>query len=101
MYKMCIRDRYSPDGGVITCRLVETHNNVVFSISDQGLGIPKKDLGKVFERFYRVDKARARAQGGTGLGLAISKEVIRAHNGSIWVESTEGEGCLLYTSRCV
>ena len=90
--------KYSPDGGVITCRLVETHNNVVFSISDQGLGIPKKDLGKVFERFYRVDKARARAQGGTGLGLAISKEVIRAHNGSIWVESTEGEGSTFYIS---
>ncbi|MGT9503435.1 sensor histidine kinase, partial [Enterococcus faecalis] len=69
-----------------------------FSISDQGLGIPKKDLGKVVERFYRVDKARARAQGGTGLGLAISKEVIRAHNGSIWVESTEGEGSTFYIS---
>ena len=72
--------KYSPDGGVITCRLVETHNNVVFSISDQGLGIPKRSRESL-RAFYRVDKARARAQGGTGLGLAISKEVIRAHNG--------------------
>ena len=89
--------KYSPDGGVITCRLVETHNNVVFSISDQGLGIPKK-ISESLRAFYRVDKARARAQGGTGLGLAISKEVIRAHNGSIWVESTEGEGSTFYIS---
>ncbi|MDR0921664.1 MAG: cell wall metabolism sensor histidine kinase WalK [Lactobacillales bacterium] len=84
--------KYSPDGGVITVRLVETHNHVILSIQDQGLGIPKKDLLKVFERFYRVDKARARAQGGTGLGLAITKEVINAHGGRIWVESQEGTG---------
>jgi Signal transduction histidine kinase len=90
--------KYSPDGGEITCRLLETHNNVVFSISDQGLGIPKKDLNKVFERFYRVDKARARAQGGTGLGLAISKEVVRAHGGSIWAESEEGTGSTFFVS---
>ena len=90
--------KYSPDGGEIICRLLETHNSVVFSISDQGLGIPKKDLGKVFERFYRVDKARARAQGGTGLGLAISREVIKAHSGSIWVESQEGKGSTFYIS---
>ncbi|MDM8213675.1 cell wall metabolism sensor histidine kinase WalK [Enterococcus hirae] len=90
--------KYSPDGGVITCRLIETHNNVLLSISDQGLGIPKKDLGKVFDRFYRVDKARSRAQGGTGLGLAISKEVIEAHGGKIWVKSREGKGSTFYIS---
>ncbi|MBO1304964.1 cell wall metabolism sensor histidine kinase WalK [Enterococcus sp. 669A] len=84
--------KYSPDGGKITVHLLETHNNIVLSITDEGLGIPKKDLEKVFERFYRVDKARARKQGGTGLGLAISKEVIKAHKGSIWVESVEGKG---------
>lgn len=84
--------KYSPDGGKITVHLLETHNNVVLSISDEGLGIPKKDLDKVFERFYRVDKARARKQGGTGLGLAISKEVIKAHKGYIWVDSIEGKG---------
>jgi two-component system sensor histidine kinase VicK len=84
--------KYSPDGGQITVKLSETHNNVVLSISDQGLGIPKKDLNKVFDRFYRVDKARARAQGGTGLGLAISKEAVTAHGGQIWAESMEGKG---------
>lgn len=88
--------KYSPDGGVITCRLIETHNNIIFSISDQGLGIPKKDLGRIFDRFYRVDKARARAQGGSGLGLAISKEVLKAHGGSIWAESQEGKGSTFY-----
>ncbi|WP_010495260.1 cell wall metabolism sensor histidine kinase WalK [Ligilactobacillus acidipiscis] len=88
--------KYSPDGGVITCRLVETHDHVLLSISDQGLGIPKKDLGRIFDRFFRVDKARSRAQGGTGLGLAISREVIEMHNGRIWVESLEGKGSTFY-----
>ncbi|MGX7199326.1 cell wall metabolism sensor histidine kinase WalK [Enterococcus nangangensis] len=90
--------KYSPDGGVITCTLIETHNNVIFSVRDQGLGIPKKDLNKIFERFYRVDKARSRAQGGTGLGLAISKEVMKAHGGDIWVTSEEGRGSAFYIS---
>ena len=57
--------KYSPDGGVITARLLETHNHVILSISDQGLGIPRKDLGHIFDRFFRVDKARSRKQGGT------------------------------------
>lgn len=90
--------KYSPDGGVITCRLLETHNHVIMSISDQGLGMPKKELSHIFERFYRVDKARSRAQGGTGLGLAISKEVIELHHGRIWVDSTEGKGSTFYIS---
>ena len=90
--------KYSPDGGVITCRLLETHRHVILSISDQGLGIPRKDLGKIFDRFYRVDKARSRQQGGTGLGLAISKEVIEAHHGRIWVDSQEGKGSTFYIS---
>ncbi|MBN7274391.1 cell wall metabolism sensor histidine kinase WalK [Ligilactobacillus pobuzihii] len=88
--------KYSPDGGVITCRLVETHEHVLLSITDQGLGIPKKDVGRIFNRFFRVDKARSRAQGGTGLGLAISREVIEMHNGRIWVESVEGKGSTFY-----
>lgn len=88
--------KYSPDGGTITVHLSETHNNILLSITDQGLGIPQKDLQKVFDRFYRVDKARARKQGGTGLGLAITKEVIKAHGGTIWVESQEGRGSTFY-----
>lgn len=84
--------KYSPDGGVITARMIDNQKEVVLSITDQGLGIPKKDLGHIFDRFFRVDKARSRAQGGTGLGLAISKEIIERFGGRIWVESAEGQG---------
>lgn len=90
--------KYSPDGGVITTRLLETHNHVILSISDQGLGIPRKDLGRIFDRFFRVDKARSRKQGGTGLGLAISKEVVNMLGGQIWVDSVEGKGSTFYIS---
>ncbi len=89
--------KYSPDGGVITCRMLESNNQVILSISDQGLGIPRKDLNHVFDRFFRVDKARSRAQGGTGLGLAISKEVIEMHQGKI-ADSIEGKGSTFYIS---
>jgi two-component system sensor histidine kinase VicK len=69
--------KYSPDGGKITCRLLETHNNVVFSVTDEGLGIPKKDINKVFDRFYRVDKARAREQGEQDLGWRSPEKWLR------------------------
>ncbi|MBP1042686.1 cell wall metabolism sensor histidine kinase WalK [Vagococcus sp. BWB3-3] len=90
--------KYSPDGGEITCTLLETHNNVIISISDQGMGIPQQDVKRVFNRFFRVDKARSRAMGGSGLGLAISREVIQDHGGSIWAESEEGKGSTFYIS---
>ncbi|WP_071131820.1 cell wall metabolism sensor histidine kinase WalK [Enterococcus timonensis] len=90
--------KYSPDGGTITCSLIDTHKHVIFSVKDQGLGIPKKDMNKIFDRFYRVDKARSRAQGGSGLGLAISREVIKAHGGDIWATSEEGRGSSFYIS---
>ena len=90
--------KYSPDGGVITAHLLETHNHVILSISDQGLGIPRKDLGHIFDRFFRVDKDRSRKQGGTGLGLAISKEVVNLLGGQIWVDSVEGKGSTFYIS---
>lgn len=90
--------KYSPDGGTITVRLKQNQNWVLLSISDQGLGIPRKDLGKIFDRFYRADKARSRAQGGTGLGLAIAKEIVTAHGGRIWADSREGHGSTFYIS---
>ena len=79
--------KYSPDGGKITVGMKTTEDQLIISISDEGLGIPKKDLPKIFDRFYRVDKARSRAQGGTGLGLAIAKEIIKQHHGFIWAKS--------------
>lgn len=90
--------KYSPDGGEITCSLLETHNNVIISIADQGMGIPKRDLKRVFDRFFRVDKARSRSLGGSGLGLAISRDVIQNHGGTIWVESEESKGSVFYIS---
>ena len=84
--------KYSPDGGKITVSMKTTDTQMILSISDEGLGIPKKDLPEIFDRFYRVDKARSRAQGGSGLGLAIAKEIIKQHNGFIWAKSEYGKG---------
>ena len=84
--------KYSPDGGKITVTMKTTDDQMILSISDQGLGIPKQDLPKIFDRFYRVDRARSRAQGGTGLGLAIAKEIIKQHKGFIWAKSEYGKG---------
>ena len=84
--------KYSPDGGKITVSMKTTDDQMILSIKDQALGIPKQDLPKIFDRFYRVDRARSRAQGGTGLGLAIAKEIIKQHNGFIWAKSEYGKG---------
>ena len=84
--------KYSPDGGKITVTMKTTDDQMILSISDQGLGIPKQDLPRIFDRFYRVDRARSRAQGGTGLGLSIAKEIIKQHNGFIWAKSIYGKG---------
>lgn len=84
--------KYSPDGGNITFSMKTTDSQLIISISDEGLGIPKADLPKIFDRFYRVDKARSRAQGGTGLGLAIAKEIVKQHKGFIWAKSEYGHG---------
>ena len=84
--------KYSPDGGKIKVGMRTTDAQLIISISDEGLGIPKKDLPRIFDRFYRVDKARSRAQGGTGLGLAIAKEIIKQHKGFIWAKSEYGKG---------
>ena len=84
--------KYSPDGGKITVTMKTTDDQMILSISDQGLGIPKQDLPRIFDRFYRVDRARSRAQGGTGLGLAIAKEIVKQHKGFIWAKSEYGKG---------
>lgn len=88
--------KYSPDGGVITIKLRQERQQIILSIADQGLGIPREDLSKIFDRFYRVDKARSREQGGTGLGLAIAKEIVEEHHGKIWANSSEGKGSTFY-----
>jgi two-component system, OmpR family, sensor histidine kinase VicK len=88
--------KYSPQGGTITFRVRELADEIIVSVSDEGVGIPKADLAKVFERFYRVDKARSRKLGGTGLGLAIAKEVVVAHGGTIWAESKEHKGTTIF-----
>ncbi|MEK3992602.1 MULTISPECIES: cell wall metabolism sensor histidine kinase WalK [Robertmurraya] len=84
--------KYSPQGGKITFKMEEREDHIIVSVSDQGMGIPSENLQQIFERFYRVDKARTRKLGGTGLGLAIAKEMVEAHGGEIWAESVEGRG---------
>ncbi|RMC26012.1 MULTISPECIES: cell wall metabolism sensor histidine kinase WalK [unclassified Lactobacillus] len=90
--------KYSPNGGIITVNLSHKQDRIILSITDQGLGIPHEDLNKIFDRFYRVDKARSRAQGGTGLGLAIAKEIVDKHHGQLWAKSKEGKGSTFYVS---
>lgn len=84
--------KYSPEGGQITFSIKEEEEKIIVSVIDQGMGIPKENIGKIFERFYRVDKARSRKLGGTGLGLAIAREMVNAHGGKIWAKSVEGKG---------
>ncbi|MBT2687265.1 cell wall metabolism sensor histidine kinase WalK [Bacillus sp. ISL-47] len=84
--------KYSPEGGKVTFSIEEKDEFIIVSVSDEGVGIPKENIDKIFERFYRVDKARTRKLGGTGLGLAIAKEMVEAHGGEIWATSTEGKG---------
>lgn len=84
--------KYSKEGGTISFRVIKDRHRIKVSISDQGPGIAREKLDKVFERFYRADKGRSREVGGTGLGLAIAKEIISSHNGQIWADSTEGKG---------
>ncbi|MED4967872.1 two-component system histidine kinase PnpS [Heyndrickxia coagulans] len=83
---------YTPDKGRIEISLIERENELDLIVSDTGIGISEKDLPRIFERFYRVDKARSRQSGGTGLGLAIVKHLVESYHGKIRVESEEGKG---------
>ena len=85
--------KYTPDGGIITVKASEKDDrHIEISISDNGIGIPKEDLERIFERFYRVEKSRTSETGGTGLGLAIAREIITAHDGEITISSELDHG---------
>ena len=88
--------KYSPDGGNIRFGFTVKDTHMKVMVSDDGMGIPSANVERIFDRFYRVDRARARSMGGTGLGLAIAREMIEAHGGSIWVESEEGQGTTVF-----
>lgn len=84
--------KYTPSGGRVNVTARPSGTDVVVEITDTGIGIPPDDISRIFERFYRVDKARSRELGGTGLGLAIVKHIIQGHNGRLNVQSTPGKG---------
>ncbi len=84
--------KYTPAGGSVTISAEDLGGEVRVDVCDTGIGIPEDDISRIFERFYRVDKARSRAMGGTGLGLAIVKHIIQGHNGRLEVKSRLGEG---------
>ena len=89
--------KYTPEGGRVAVSAVEKDSkDIQFSVEDNGIGIPKEDLSRIFERFYRVDKGRSKELGGTGLGLSIVKHLVQAHGGRVWVESQPGKGSVFY-----
>ncbi len=91
--------KYTPAGGRVEVCVARRQENVEFAVGDTGIGIPARDLPRVFERFYKVSRDRARGPGevgGTGLGLAIAKHIVGAHGGQIWAESAEGKGSIFY-----
>jgi len=90
--------QYTLAGGQITLSAAHIRREVVFTVSDTGIGIPKADQPRIFERFYRVDAARSREVGGTGLGLAIAKHLVEVHDGRLWVESEIGQGSQFHFS---
>ena len=90
--------KYTPDNGKIVINLSLEENNIMVKVADNGIGIPKEDLPRLFERFYRVDKARSRMLGGTGLGLSIARQIVEAHKGKIKIQSEYGQGTQVFIS---
>lgn len=86
--------KYTPDGGHVSVRLYVTGGELLLEVEDDGVGIPKEDQAHIFDRFYRVDKARSRETGGTGLGLSIVRQMVTLHGGAITVDSEPGKGSL-------
>jgi two-component system phosphate regulon sensor histidine kinase PhoR len=84
--------KFSPSGASVTVTARAVGDEALVSVADRGIGIPAADLGRIFERFYKVDKARVRGKGGTGLGLAIVRHIAETHGGRVWVDSVEGAG---------
>jgi two-component system phosphate regulon sensor histidine kinase PhoR len=90
--------KFTPAQGKIIVSAEVEKDEMIISVKDTGIGIPDSDIDRIFERFYKLDRARTRGRGGTGLGLAICKHVVEAHNGRIWVKSREGKGSTFYFS---
>lgn len=89
--------KYGRQGGEIVVSAIQNdRKEIEVSIKDNGMGIPREDLSRIFERFYRVDKGRSQDLGGTGLGLSIVKHLVQAHEGRVWAESQPGEGSTFY-----
>jgi two-component system phosphate regulon sensor histidine kinase PhoR len=90
--------KFSPPNSEVVVHLVRDPENVIIEVEDHGPGVPRADHNRIFERFYKVDRARSRGRGGTGLGLAIARHIVDRHHGRIWVESQEGKGSRFFVS---
>jgi two-component system sensor histidine kinase VicK len=84
--------KYSTSGGEVRISVWQRANEAGITVTDNGPGIPRDELPRIFDRFFRVDRARSRSEGGSGLGLAICREIVEAHGGRVWAESEEGSG---------